>query len=57
MVTLLDGFFVARGTHIAPWDCGVELPRRRFYEAAAILAQYLELAILQRTCPLMSGST
>jgi len=50
---LVNAFLVARSCGQPPWALGKDMPRRRFYQTAAIFAPYFELTHLWRQCPLL----
>ncbi|MGD9497970.1 MAG: hypothetical protein AB7Y46_16825 [Armatimonadota bacterium] len=46
-----------RASGRAPWEMGLRLPRRRFWQAARLFATIIETAaVMRRTeCPLLGG--
>lgn len=53
LMDLVNAFLVARSCGQPPWALGKDMPRRRFYQTAAIFAPYFELTHLWRQCPLL----
>ena len=56
---LIDGYLLMRSTGRVPWEAGMRLPVRRFWQAARILSCVFEQAALMRPqfagCPLLGG--
>jgi hypothetical protein len=50
----LDAYFVLAETGRWPWEVGLDLPRRKFRQAVAILAPLFACARLQLACPLLA---
>ena len=56
---LIDGYLLMRSTGTPPWQAGMRVGRRRFWQAARLLSRVFEQAALMRTrtsgCPLLGG--
>ena len=56
---LRDGYLLLRATGRPPWEAGIRVSRRRFWQAARLLSSAFEQAGLMRLagggCPLLGG--
>ena len=54
---LVNAYFVARDTGLMPWECGLDIPRRKFRHVATVMAQAFVFAELYHNnnsgCPLL----